>query len=311
MPMITVVSLNPCMDKTVTLPSFDLHSANRVTPVRMDVGGKGMNVCRMLRALDAPVRLVGLDFTGTPDVLPRALDACAIPRTLIPAQGALRVNLKILDQQRQCTIEINEESAPVDASTLQRVEDAILDSTRDSDFLILTGSLPKGAPRDFYRTLCEKAHALSCPVAVDCDGDALLEALKAAPDLIKPNEQELDKLVGHAVPVQEVLPTLQRIIRETGVHMICHSRGKGDAYLATQDRAVRCASVDVPVRGVYGAGDSMLAGVCHALCQGKDLREALRCGAAAAHATIQLPGTTMGDKHEYERLLPLFDLREV
>lgn len=303
--MITVVSLNPCVDKTLALDRFDLHAANRVTFVREDVGGKGMNVGRMLQNLDAQVQLIGFDFIGSPGMLIPALESCGLAHTLIPCPGKLRTNLKILDKSQNSTIEINEESAPVPSEKLQDMTNCILAAAACSDFLILTGSLPKGVPADYYRMLCEKAHVLHCPVAVDCDGAALVEAMKAAPQVIKPNEQELTRLLGNDPQGEDALiGALRRLIRDTGVQIICHSRGKEGAYLVTADQAFFCPAIDVPVWGVYGAGDSMLAALCAALVQKLPLPDALRHGVAASSATIQLPGTTMGSREEFDQLLP-------
>jgi len=302
--MIWVLSLNPCIDKTVALERFEMDSANRVKVIREDAGGKGMNVARMLKNLGAKVRLHGFTFAGTPAVLEKALADSRVPAALIPCPGALRVNLKIQDASRNCTIEINEESAPVTPFKLQEMENQVLSSLQKGDYLVLTGSLPKGAPAAYYRTLCEKAHEKGCFVAADCDGEALREVLKAAPDLIKPNEQELRKLLNRDISsVQEALPHLRKLLQDTGVSMICHSRGKEGALMVTRDEAVFCPTIDVPVRGVYGAGDAMLAAVCHALADGQSASDALCLGVSASCATIMLPGTSMAEGESVRKLL--------
>ena len=304
--MIYVLSLNPCVDKTVSLARFELDSANRVTPIREDAGGKGMNVSRMLANLGSPVHLVGFTFTGTKNVLEDALETGRVPYTLIPCQGKLRVNLKIQDQSRHATIEINEESAPVTDADLRALTDTLSNALKENDILILTGSLPKGAPCDLYRTLCDLGHEKGCFVAADCDGAALTEVLKGAPDLIKPNRQELRKHLGTDPETpEEAKRMLQQLIRDTGVRYVCHSRGKDGAMMVTEDDCIFLDTLDVPALGVYGAGDAMLAGVCHALMQGKTPAEALCFGVSASCATIQLPGTQMGTKESVLSLLPL------
>ena len=303
--MILVVSLNPCIDKTVALSRFEIDSANRVRLIREDAGGKGMNVGRMLKNLHADVHLVGFTFDKTPHVLENALTESHVPHTLLSSPGALRVNLKIQDASRNATIEINEESAPISPEKLAEMEDAILSMLHAGDFLVLTGSLPKGAPAWLYRTLCEKAHMKGCLVAADCDGEALKEVLKASPDLIKPNRQELHKLLGEDPKTpEEALPLIRQLIRDTSVQFVCHSRGQQGAMMVSRDEAFLCPTVDVPVHGVYGAGDAMLSAVCLALSRGDALIDALRLGVAASCATIMLPGTQMGTLDAVHALLP-------
>lgn len=303
--MFLVVSLNPCTDKTVALDRFEIDSANRVRLIREDAGGKGMNVGRMLKNLCADVRLLGFTFDQTPRVLEEALYESQVPHTLISCPGALRVNLKIQDASRNATIEINEESAPVPPEKLAEMENAILSCLQPGDWLILTGSLPKGAPASLYRTLCEKAHAKGCFVAADCDGDALKEVLKASPDLIKPNRQELRRLMGEDPKApEEALPMLRSLLQATGVRYICHSRGGQGAMMVSAEEAYICPAIDVPVRGVYGAGDAMLGAVCLALFENRPLKDALCLGVCASCATIMLPGTKMGCRDTVMSLLP-------
>ena len=304
--MIHVLSLNPCTDKTAALDRFEIDSANRIRVIREDAGGKGMNVSRMCANLSAPVLLTGFSFEKTPGVLEKALEEGHVPYRLLSCPGALRVNLKILDRSRNDTIEINEESAPVTEKQLAEMEETLLSSLQSGDFLVLTGSLPKGAPVTLYRTLTEKAHEKGCFVALDCDGDALKEALKASPDLIKPNRQELRRLFAEdPETAKDALPLIRRLIGETGVRYVCHSRGAEGAMLVSESECFFSPPMDVPVRGVYGAGDAMLSGVCVSLHRGDSLANALRLGAASSHATIQLPGTHMGDMDETLRLYAL------
>ena len=64
--MIYAVSLNPSLDKTVSLPLFRPDAPNRVQVERMDVGGKGVNVARVALELGCGVLLTGLDFDQEP-----------------------------------------------------------------------------------------------------------------------------------------------------------------------------------------------------------------------------------------------------
>ena len=60
--MIYTVTLNPALDKTVVIPHFRADTVNRVTNVRMDPGGKGINVSKVLAELGEPS--VAFGFAG-------------------------------------------------------------------------------------------------------------------------------------------------------------------------------------------------------------------------------------------------------
>ena len=55
----------------------------------------------------------------------------------------------------------------------------------------LAGSLPKGAPKDTYYTWVESCKKAGAKVFLDADGELLAEGLKAAPYLVKPNNDEV------------------------------------------------------------------------------------------------------------------------
>ena len=104
--MIYILSLNPCMDKTLSLPKMDLDNPNRVLLERTDVGGKGVNVARVIRTLDGNGLLMGFDYAGSP--VEKAMEKEGVSCALLPVDGDMRVNLKIRETDRERTVEINE-----------------------------------------------------------------------------------------------------------------------------------------------------------------------------------------------------------
>ena len=95
--MIYILSLNPCMDKTLSLPIMDLDNPNRVLLERTDVGGKGVNVAKVISALGGDCLLVGFDYDGSP--VKCAMEKEHVPSKLLPVTGGLRVNLKIKETE--------------------------------------------------------------------------------------------------------------------------------------------------------------------------------------------------------------------
>lgn len=299
--MIYAVSLNPCLDKTASLPRFVFDAPNRIDVTRLDIGGKGVNVARVLCALEAPVCLLGFDYEGGP--IRVFLTQEHIPGKLLPLSGKLRTNMKLEETETGRMIEINEKGAPVSKDMLEKMEDLILSLCRPGDLFALCGSLPPGAPADTYQRLCRALKTKGGFVAVDCDGPAFLAALEEGPDLIKPNAQEFEALTH--VPAHDLPRALEacRELMEKGVGSICLSRGGDGALLICAQGAFRCPALPVPVKGLQGAGDSMLAGMLAARGRHMPPREALVFASAAAAASVMRPGTLLAQKEDFLSLL--------
>ena len=91
--------------------------------------------------------------------------------------------------------ELNGAGPQIPPEALTRLAET-LDTLGEDDWLVLSGSVPAGVPADIYARLLERVHKNGVRTVLDTSGDALKNALPCAPDLIKPNLDELDALVG-------------------------------------------------------------------------------------------------------------------
>lgn len=296
--MIRCLCLNPSLDKTVSVPEFLPDAPNRVTPVRADVSGKGVNVAQAVLALGGAARLYAFDFRNAP--LARKAREAGIPCTLIPTGEELRTNLKVWDEKARRTIEINEPGAKTAPERLEALLSAFLADCGAGDWAVLSGSIPPGVPTNVYRELCLALREKGCRVAADCDGEALRAVLTAGPDLIKPNEEEFARLTGLR---GGDIGSLARACMKRNTR-VCLSLGPRGALLAGGESAFFCPAADVRVRSLQGAGDSMLAGLLTALEGGQSDSEALAFASAAAGASIALPGTLLCGREDAEALFP-------
>ena len=307
--MIYALSLNPCLDKTASVPQFSLSAANRIQVERLDLGGKGVNVARVLTEMGGDGLLMGFDYTGEP--VKTTMEKEKIPAWLLPVSGDLRINMKLRDLKSGQTIEINERGAEVSAPLLQQLTDELLRRCQPGDWVSLSGSLPPGAGVDTYARLCRALNAKGCFVAVDCDGPALLASLEEGPALLKPNAQEFFALTGVSADDLPAALDACRNLHEKGIGMICLSRGEDGAILSCKDGAFSCPAAPVTALGVQGAGDSMLAGLLIAFSRGEDAKNALRYATAVAGASVMRPGTLLGQKSDAQRLLSLLPTPEI
>ena len=309
---VTTVTMNPCVDRTVELAALIPGGTNPVLSSREDVSGKGINVSVALAQLGYDT--LCLSFSHRGGALGRSLAGRGVPHRLAPAAGALRVNLKLFDRGARAMTECNEKGSPLSEGEYRAMADLVEEVLPASRLLVLSGSLPPGAPVDCYRSMAEAARAAGCPVLLDASGPALREGVLAAPLLIKPNREELEAAFGlPAASLPQAAASCRGLIRAQGVGMVCLSMGAEGALLVTREGAWFSPGAPIQVRGVQGAGDSMVAGFCAGLMEEKELppAELLRWAVAAAHASLEREGTQMCDRAGFARMLPRIPVKKM
>lgn len=301
--MIYTVTLNPAIDKTVTIPNFSLDEVNRVAEIRLDPGGKGINVSKVLAALGEPSVILTLLAGETGRALRAMLEQTGLPVLARTLPGQTRQNLKIVDPDRHTNTDINEPGAPANADALAGLRQDLLGRLRPGDLVVLAGSLPGGAPAATYADWAAACRAAGAKVFVDADGPALRAAIAAKPYLLKPNAAELSRLTGRPLESEAALLAAGRELLAAGVPRVVISRGAQGALYLTAEEAFATESIPVPVGSTVGAGDSMVAALALAEARGLSWQEAARLSTAAAAANVMSRGTDPAPRGTVEALL--------
>lgn len=302
--MIYTVTLNPALDKTVEIPGMALDTVNRITEMRTDPGGKGINVSKVIAKLGGESCAVGILGGGSGKMLEKLLENENFTARFRFVEGQTRTNLKIIDREGHTNTDINEPGLTVTAAELDALLRELLAELRPGDIVVLAGSLPKGAPQDTYRTwsaACKKAGAR---VFLDADGALLAEGIKAAPHLIKPNDGELSRLAGKKLETLEELTAEGRKLLERGIERVVISLGGRGALYLRKGRTIYAEGLRVPVGSTVGAGDSVVAALAYAEAQGLSEEEAVRLSTAAGAANVMCSGTQAAEREAVEALLP-------
>lgn len=295
--MIVTLTAHPSLDRTITLDApLRPGEVQAATGAREDAGGKGINVSRVVAAADVETLAV-LPLAGT-DPYAAALATTGIATLAVPVRGAARANVTITDPAG-VTTKLNLPGAPLTSTDAAAVVSAAVDAARGAAWLVLAGSLPPGAPDDFYVTVIDAVrarHGVGAPrIAVDTSGAALAAVVaRGHPDLIKPNDDELAELAGAELPAGDLATAVESVARGLvpgRVSAALVTLGAHGAVLVDADGAWVAVPPRIRVASTVGAGDSSLAGYLLADVAGASpedrLRNAVRYGAAAA----SLPGT--------------------
>ena len=302
--MIYTVTLNPALDKTVEIPGMALDTVNRITEMRTDPGGKGINVSKVIAKLGGESCAAGILGGESGKMLEKLLEGEPFATRFRFVEGQTRTNLKIIDREGHTNTDINEPGLTVTAAELDALLRELLEELRPGDIVVLAGSLPKGAPQDTYRiwtAACKKAGAR---VFLDADGALLAEGIKAAPHLIKPNDGELSRLAGKKLETLEELTAEGRKLLERGIERVVISLGGRGALYLRKGSTIYAEGLRVPVGSTVGAGDSVVAALAYAEAQGLSEEEAVRLSTAAGAANVMCSGTQAAERAAVEALLP-------
>lgn len=302
--MIYTVTLNPALDKTVEIPGMALDTVNRITEMRTDPGGKGINVSKVIAKLGGESCAAGILGGESGRTLEKLLEGEPFATRFRFVEGQTRTNLKIIDREGHTNTDINEPGLTVTAAELDALLRELLAELRPGDIVVLAGSLPKGAPQDTYRSwtaACKKAGAR---VFLDADGALLAEGIKAAPYLIKPNDDELSRLAGKKLETLEELTAEGRKLLERGIERVVISLGGRGALYLRKGSTIYAEGLRVTVGSTVGAGDSVVAALAYAEAQGLSEEEAVRLSTAAGAANVMCSGTQAAEREAVEALLP-------
>ena len=147
--------INPTIDKTVEVRDFTLGQTNRADAVRLDAGGKAINVARVLKVLGGDPKVTGLVFKNDGDVIRNALEEHSIFFDFHEREGSARSNLKIVDPNAGQVTEVNEPGHRVPDELLARIADELVNTAFQGDAAVLSGRLPQDAPTDYYAKLVD------------------------------------------------------------------------------------------------------------------------------------------------------------
>jgi len=291
--VIVTVTPNPSIDRTIRLERLVPGALNRAHSATSEAAGKGVNVSYAL-ATEGVATTAVLPLAAQSAVQYLGLLADAVPVSAVPIAGAMRVNVSIIESDGRVT-KVNEPGPPLAAADADAIVNAVAAASR-AGWIVGCGSLPPGAPRDFYCRLAKLA-SLDRRVAVDSSGDALAAAVMAGIALVKPNRHELQELVARPLAtVGEVLDAARELIAQGCGAALVSLGSDGALYVdaATASHAeARLADAANPV----GAGDALLAGF---LAAGARV-DALPVAVAWAVAAVRSQGTRMRAVTEADR----------
>lgn len=302
--MIDVVTLtpNPTIDVSFEVDEVRPIHKMRGRAERHDPGGGGVNVARVIAGLGGTCRCCYLTGGATGLALDRLIEQQGLDRQRIVIAGETRVSTSVVDRSSNLQYRFVTEGPEVAANEWGQCLRLL--SAMPCRYLVASGSLPRGAPDDFYAQVGALAARQGSRFVLDSSGRGLAGGMaNAGVFLVKPSLGELAVLVGRELSTDQLIAeAAQSLVRRGAAEHVAVTMGAEGAVLVNAGGILRLPAIATEAVSSVGCGDSFLAAMVHALASGKDTTEAFRFGLAGGAAATLAPGTSLGQPADIYRL---------
>lgn len=310
--MILTLTPNPTIDYTIFTRGLKPGDVNRFRDFQIDPAGKGINVTRMVHRLGWPTIAFGFIGGDIGHMVELALDSEGVQYhfVMVPGQTRLNINIMSIEGDDRSGTNFYGPGPTVDGEHHERLDGMLRFWLQAARLLVLAGSLPPGVPPGFYAAYIRLAREQNIRTILDTSGEALRAGLAERPDLVKPNREELEELLGHDLSGTDEIIRGARDLARAGTAVVV-SLGAEGAICAQGEKTWLAAPPRVELRSTVGSGDSFVAGLALSMVRGEAITEGLRLGSAAGAATAMARGTALGTAPEVASLMPLVRIEEI
>jgi 6-phosphofructokinase 2 len=298
---IVTLTLNPAIDSSCQADEVRPILKIRTTEERYDPGGGGVNVARVIRELGGEAMAVYLAGGLTGQALTQMIEAIGLEHRAVPIRGYTRVSHTVYERSSGKEYrfvpqgpKIHEEEWQACLGQLEGLK---------FDYLVASGSLPRGVPDDFYARIAQMASARGARFVLDTSGAALKRSLEAGVYLVKPNLRELESVVGRSLrrPAEQEAAARELVARGQA-EIVTVSLGADGALLGTAAGCLRLRAPKVKPRSAVGAGDSFVGAMTLGLAQGRPPEDAFALAVATGTATVLTMGTELCRREDVLRI---------
>lgn len=300
--MIHTITLNPSLDKTAKVDCIEKGGLNRIEITSEDVGGKGLNVSKTIRALHGASKAYVILGGSNGNRIKQKLREYKISTFITVVEENTRTNLKIIDHMNQLT-EMNELGPRATNKNIQEIINALKMNVKPRDVVIFGGSVPPGIESKVYKKLINETKKIGAVVILDTNGLALSEGIKACPTMIKPNRQELAELCGvTSLTISQCIEKAKELVKQ-GIVLVVVTLGEKGALFVTEEDTIHALPIRVKAKSVVGAGDAMIGALAYGYDQKYTFEEIVKLSMATATAVVTTSGTEPADAKVVKRLM--------
>ena len=305
MPHVLTLTMNPALDLATSTQRVEPAHKLRCAAPLIHPGGGGINVARVLARLGGDVLALFPQGGVTGRMLRGLLAAEGVPCESVAIAGETRESFAVHEDSSGREFRFVLPGPELGAAELQACIERLEALLPGTAMVVASGSLPPGAPVDFYARVARLLTQRGIPLVLDTSGPALAAPLDAGVHLIKPSLRELQELTGERLDnAAQRLAACRSLIARGAARIVALSLGAEGALLADASEAWQARALDVQVASTIGAGDSFVGGLVLTLAEGGTLQQALRHAMATSAAALLAPGTALCRPEDVARLTP-------
>jgi 1-phosphofructokinase family hexose kinase len=314
--MIITVTLNAAVDKTMAVPNFQPGRRHRTVDNTTMPGGKGVNIARVLKSLGQPVIATGLAGGAAGERIVEQLTEMSVLSSFVRIREESRTNTALIDPTTGQQTEVNERGPHVSEQEMELFADKLLYLCKGASMCVFAGSLPRGVDVDIYGRLIREVRRHGVVCVIDTDGDPLLRAVRAGPDVISPNLLEAEELVGYEFGSDDDHASAVQQMVELGAREAIMTVPDGCvAYVQPDEGGRQVLRATIPTvaeaAATIGSGDAFLAGYVAARYAGRAATDCLAYGVACGAESTQHLGAGVVEPEAVERLLDEVEVTRV
>ena len=309
--MIVTVTLNPSFDKSITINNFKLDVVNKISNSRIDPGGKGINVSKVLNVLGCKNIASGIAGRDNFDSYSALLEENNIHHDIILTNGSIRTNIKINDPINNITTDINESGPILDNIDFENLKSLLIKYKNSASVFVISGSISTGTDPKLILNLVEFLSEMGKKVIVDTSGSALNKAVKAKPYIIKPNLIELSELMGRKPLTHDEIIECAKELISTGIHGIMVTMGGDGLLYVTENCTYHSIGIKVNAMCTVGAGDAVTASLAYGVENIFSDSDMVRLGAALGTAAVMTEGSQAPSLDDIEHYMDKVDVIEL
>ncbi|PID67360.1 MAG: 1-phosphofructokinase [Fusobacteriales bacterium] len=286
--MIYTITLNPAIDYYVEIDKFHEKTLNLVNNAYSIVGGKGINVSKVLHNFKQDS--ISLGFIGgyTGEHIRTNYKTLNMKEKFTTLKQDTRINIKMKTNFGET--EVAGKSPKITEENLQDFFKEI-SKIKSGDKLVLSGSVPESLKTNIYVEIIEKIPK-NVDIILDTRGEAFDFALQKGVYLTKPNQKELEDFLGKNINNLDDLVTAAKELQAKGSKNVIVSLGEKGSLCITRNKVLLGNAPKGKLVSSVGAGDSMVAGLLYGLELGKNIEEAYSYAIASGSSTAFSEGLT-------------------